>query len=65
VLGEHAVVAQAFDLDEAAVGRKPMAQLGEIAQASAEVVGVADGGLGAERNGSISWHGLDAGFGPA
>jgi hypothetical protein len=50
--GKHTVVAEAFDLEEAAVGRKSdRAQRGEIAQAlaDAEVASVVDGGLGAER----------------
>jgi hypothetical protein len=51
ILGKHTIVAEAFDLEETAVGRKADgAQFGEIAQAlAAEVVGVVDGGLGAER----------------
>ena len=52
IFGEDAVVAQAFDLEQPAIGRKAdLAQLGQVVQAfaDAEVVAVVDGGLGAQR----------------
>lgn len=54
ILGEDTIVAEAFDLEEAAVGRKSDGgQRRQIAQALAdtEVVSVVDGGLGS-RSGS-------------
>src|SRR6516225_7815639 len=51
IFAEDAVMAHALDLDEPAIGRKTdLAQLGEIVQAlaDAKVIGVVDGGLGAQ-----------------
>jgi len=51
ILSQHAIMAEALDLEQAAIGRKTdFAQFWQIAQtlANAEIVGVVDGGLGAQ-----------------
>ena len=51
ILGEDAVKAEALDFEQSAVGGKAdVAQFGQVMQAfaDAEVVGIVDGGLGAQ-----------------
>ena len=56
IFGQHAVVTEAFDIKQRPIGRKAdLAQLLEILQAlaDAEVIGIVDGGFGAQRPGLL------------